>query len=98
MKMINAFLRLTLSKVQATVLLEWDNVYYEAKTSNVVATKSIVRLGLVQWQMHLYENLNELMQQVEYFVDAVSGYRCDFVLFPEFFNAPLMAKNNHLTD
>lgn len=30
------------------------------------------------------------------FVDAVSGYRSDFALFPEFFNAPLMADNNHL--
>jgi predicted amidohydrolase len=80
------------------VLLEWDNVYYEKKSDNVVANKSIVRLGLVQWQMRLYENLNELMQQVEYFVDAVSGYRADFALFPEFFNAPLMAKDNHLSE
>jgi len=38
------------------------------------------------------------MQQAEYFVDAVSGYRSDFALFPEFFNAPLMAENNHLTE
>ena len=38
------------------------------------------------------------MQQAKYFVDAVSGYRSDFALFPEFFNAPLMAENNHLTE
>lgn len=38
------------------------------------------------------------MRQVEYFVDAVSGYRCDFALFPEFFNAPLMAQDNHLSE
>jgi predicted amidohydrolase len=38
------------------------------------------------------------MQQVEYFIDAVSGYRSDFALFPEFFNAPLMAENNHLSE
>lgn len=80
------------------VLLEWDNVYYEKETSSVVAKKSIVRLGLVQWQMRLYKNLDELMQQVEYFVDAVSGYRADFALFPEFFNAPLMSEYNHLSE
>lgn len=80
------------------VLLEWGNVYYERETSNVVATKSIVRLGLVQWQMRLYKNLNELMQQAEFFVDAVSGYRADFALFPEFFNAPLMSEYNHLSE
>lgn len=80
------------------VLLQWDNVYYEKETSDVVAKKSIVRLGLVQWQMRLYKNLDELMQQVEYFVDAVSGYRADFALFPEFFNAPLMSEYNHLSE
>jgi hypothetical protein len=25
-----------------------------------------------------------------FFIDAVSGYECDFALFPEFFTAPLM--------
>jgi predicted amidohydrolase len=80
------------------VLLEWKNVYYE-KVSNQAATiKSIIRLGLVQWQMRLYKDLDELMQQAEFFVDAVSGYRSDFALFPEFFNAPLMSKYNHLSE
>jgi len=48
--------------------------------------------------MRPYKNLDELMEQVEYFVDAVAGYRSDFALFPEFFNAPLMAENNHLSE
>jgi predicted amidohydrolase/GNAT superfamily N-acetyltransferase len=80
------------------VLLEWDNVYYEKKTGKASKNKSIVRLGLIQWQMRLYRDFEELMQQAEYFVDAVSGYRADFALFPEFFNAPLMAAYNHLTE
>ena len=78
------------------VLLEWDNIYYEKQTQKAATMKKIVRLGLIQWQMRLYRNLNELMQQAEYFIDAVSDYRADFALFPEFFNAPLMAENNHL--
>ena len=48
--------------------------------------------------MRLYDSLEQLMQQAEFFVDAVSGYRADFALFPEFFNAPLMAENNHLSE
>jgi len=80
------------------VLLEWDNIYYEKKSKKVVSKKKAVRLGLIQWQMRLYKNLEELMQQAEYFVDAVSAYRSDFALFPEFFNAPLMADNNHLPE
>jgi predicted amidohydrolase len=47
--------------------------------------------------MRLYKDFDDLMQQAEFFIDAVSGYRCDFALFPELFNAPLMADNNHLT-
>ncbi|KAA3663128.1 MAG: GNAT family N-acetyltransferase [Calditrichaeota bacterium] len=80
------------------VLLEWDNVYYEKRSNKAGIKKIIVRLGLVQWQMRLYKNLDDLMQQVEYFVDAVSGYRSDFALFPEFFNAPLMSEYNHLSE
>lgn len=80
------------------VLLEWKNVYYEKKTNSAIRKKSIVRLGLIQWQMRLYKNFEELMQQAEFFVDAVSNYRADFALFPEFFNAPLMAPYNHLSE
>ena len=36
------------------------------------------------------------MNQVEYFVDAVSDYESDFILFPELFNAPLMGKFNNM--
>ncbi len=80
------------------VLLEWNNIFYEKPTDKVTANKTIVRLGLIQWQMRLYKDLDEVMQQVEYFVDAVSGYRSDFALFPEFFNAPLMSEYNHLSE
>jgi predicted amidohydrolase len=81
------------------VLLEWDNIYYEKEDlSSTVTIKKIVRLGLIQWQMRSYKNLDELLHQAEFFVDSVSGYRSDFALFPEFFNAPLMAENNHLTE
>jgi len=78
------------------VLLEWDNVYYEKETKTPATVKKVVRLGLVQWQMRTYRSFDELINQVEFFVDAVSGYRSDFALFPEFFMSPLMAENNHL--
>lgn len=80
------------------VLLEWDNIYYEPISVKTITSQNVIRLGLIQWQMRLYKNMDELMQQAEFFVDAVSGYRSDFALFPEFFHAPLMADNNHLTE
>ncbi len=80
------------------VLLEWNNIYYESQSSKPKTIKKVVRLGLIQWQMRAYNSFEDLMQQAEYFVDAVSGYRADFALFPEFFNAPLMADYNHLSE
>jgi len=80
------------------VLLEWDNIYYEKKVKKASTTKKVVRLGLIQWQMRTYKSLDDVLQQAEYFIDTVSGYRSDFALFPEFFNAPLMAENNHLSE
>lgn len=78
------------------VLLKWDNIYYEKPSKQAKDIKKVVRLGLVQWQMRPYKNINELMQQAEYFVDTLSEYKSDFALFPEFFNAPLMAQYNQL--
>ena len=75
-------------------LLQWDNIYYQPPTQEYISPKTTVRVGLVQWQMRTYKTLDDLFEQVEFFVDAVSDYKSDFVLFPEYFNAPLMAKFN----
>lgn len=87
----------TESKEFAT-LIEWNNIYYQEKEKLINVEKSIVRIGLVQWQMRLFPTFESLIDQVEFFIDAISGYRSDFVLFPEFFNAPLMAEFNHLEE
>ena len=97
-KILKGYLQGDEESNEYAVLLEWDNIYYEKPQLKATTIKKTVRLGLVQWQMRLYKNLDELMQQAEYFIDAVSGYRSDFALFPEFFMAPLMAENNHLSE
>ena len=97
-KILKGYLEGDEASNEFAVLLEWDNIYYEEPSENAAITKKVIRLGLIQWQMRPYKDFDDLMQQAEYFVDAVSGYRSDFALFPEFFNAPLMAGNNHLTE
>lgn len=84
--------------LEFATLLEWNNIYYEEKQKLRSATKSVVRLGLVQWQMRPTKVPETLYDQIEFFVDAVSGYQSDFILFPELFNAPLMAQYNHLSE
>lgn len=97
-KILKGYLEGDKASNEFAVLMEWDNIYYEKETTPDKTNKKVVRLGLIQWQMRPYNELEELLQQVEYFVDAVSGYRSDFALFPEFFNAPLMAENNHMKE
>lgn len=97
-KVLKGYLEGDNASGEYAVLLEWDNIYYEKPNKKVANNKKIIRLGLVQWQMRTYNNLKDVLDQVEFFVDAVSGYRCDFALFPEFFNAPLMAENNHMSE
>jgi predicted amidohydrolase/ribosomal protein S18 acetylase RimI-like enzyme len=74
-------------------LLEWINIYYEDKpiAATVGQAKEVVRIGAVQWQMRPVDSFADLMRQIEFFVDAVAGYKADFMLLPEFFGAPLMA-------
>jgi predicted amidohydrolase/ribosomal protein S18 acetylase RimI-like enzyme len=82
------------SKAYAT-LLEWINVYYDEEFDKLIGNpKSNVRIGIVQWQMRATKSLEDFFQQIEFFVDTVSGYKADCVLFPEFFNAPMMALTN----
>src|SRR5690606_19608324 len=78
-------------------LLEWINVYYDEEEKLIGGPKAVVRAGMVQWQMRQVNSIEDFLQQVEFFVDTVSGYNADFVVFPEFFNAPLMALYKDVT-
>ncbi|MCX2449979.1 bifunctional GNAT family N-acetyltransferase/carbon-nitrogen hydrolase family protein [Pedobacter sp. PLR] len=84
------------SKDYAT-LLEWNNIYYQGVDASARSAKTI-RIGLVQWQMRLFPDIDGFYEQVEFFVDAVSGYQSDFIMFPEFFNAPLLQPYNDLPE
>ncbi|TKC09264.1 carbon-nitrogen hydrolase family protein [Pedobacter frigoris] len=84
------------SKEFAT-LIEWNNIYYQGIDASARSAKTI-RLGLVQWQMRLFPDIEAFYEQVEFFVDAVSGYKSDFIMFPEFFNTPLLQPYNHLPE
>ena len=97
-KIIKGYLDGDEASREYAVLLKWHNIYYENPVLNAKHIKKVVRLGLVQWQMRPYKDLKTIVQQVEFFVDSLSAYNSDFALFPEFFNAPLMAEYNHLSE
>ncbi|WP_160136948.1 carbon-nitrogen hydrolase family protein [Chryseobacterium sp. c4a] len=78
------------------VLLQWNNIYY-SKNPNTMQD-SIIRLGLVQWQMRHFKDIDAFYEQVEFFVNVMGDYKSDFVLFPELFNTPLLAPFNNLSE
>lgn len=78
-------------------LIEWNNIYYQGIDASARSAKTI-RIGLVQWQMRLFPDMDTFYEQVEFFVDAVSGYKSDFIVFPELFNTPLLQPYNHLPE
>lgn len=72
-------------------LIEWENLAYDPRPAPIVgAAKTTVRIGAVQWQMRNVHSVDELLNQVEFFVDAVSDYKADFIVLPELFNIALM--------
>jgi predicted amidohydrolase/GNAT superfamily N-acetyltransferase len=77
----------------AATLLEWINIHYDQGADGARRRQS-VRVGTVQWQMRAAATFEDMMVQVEYFVDTIAGYKADFALFPEFFNFPLMVQFN----
>ncbi|MEZ4756871.1 MAG: bifunctional GNAT family N-acetyltransferase/carbon-nitrogen hydrolase family protein [Flavobacteriales bacterium] len=98
LKVMQGYLQGDTSSLEYATLLEWNNIYYDQRPKIAGRANEVVRLGLVQWQMRPMANLDALCDQVEFFVDAISSYQADFCLFPELFNAPLLAEFNDLDE
>ncbi len=97
-KILKNYLKDDSESMEYATLLEWNNIYYESDLKSNSPTKRITRLGLVQWQMRQFRDLQDFYDQVEFFVRTVSDYSSDFIMFPEFFNTPLMSPYNHLKE
>lgn len=95
-KVLKKYLPGDAESLEYATLLEWNNIDYEPRPEALFQRKTYVRIGIVQWQMRPYENLESIINQSEYFIDTVSDYQSDFILFPEFFAAPLLGAYNEL--
>ena len=96
-KILKQYLSGDASSLEYATLLEWNNIYYEEKPKALYGKKREVRIGVVQWQMRSADSIDAVIDQAEYFIDTVSDYQSDFILFPEFFNAPLLARFNEVS-
>lgn len=93
-KLLTGYLPVDADSKGFATLLEWVNLDYVEKTPSIGSPKTIIRLGVVQWQMRTLTSVEELLKHAEFFIDAVAGYQADFVLFPEYISAPLMGLFN----
>lgn len=59
-------------------------------------SKESVRIGVVQLDMKPTSGLAAFLSELQFFIRTVAGYQADFVVFPEYVNAALMAPHDHL--
>jgi len=72
----------------------WRNPYVDQINSmpqRSMRPKDWVRVATVQFQQRKVASFEEFVSNVEYFVDVVSDYKSDFVVFPELFTLQLLA-------
>jgi predicted amidohydrolase/ribosomal protein S18 acetylase RimI-like enzyme len=71
--------------------MEWLNLAFVPDHKRGLKPTQNVRVAAVQYEMRRIESFEEFERQVEFFVDAGSGYHTDFVLFPELFTLQLLS-------
>ena len=71
--------------------LEWTNLEFHEEKERQFFAALPVRICVVQYQMRPIRGFNDFAVQCEYFVDVASGYKSDFVLFPEIFTLQLLS-------
>jgi len=72
-------------------LLEWTNFNFKGELiKNQINYSPYVRVSAIQYQMRSIKGFDDFAQQCEYFVDAASDYKSDFVVFPEMLTMQLL--------
>lgn len=71
--------------------LEWSNLDYVADPRRRFLRVHNVRLAAVQYQMRTIKSVEEFEAQCEFFIDAASDYKSDFVVFPELMSTQMLS-------
>lgn len=90
-RIIPAYLRSDEESGGYATLLEWPNIGYLPKKGKKIVTSKKVRICAVQYMMREIDSFEDFAQQCGYFTDVASGYKSDFVLFPEIFTLQLLS-------
>jgi len=66
-----------------------------ATSRSITLPKKVVRVAAVQYQQRKVKSFEQFCDYVEYFIDVVSDYKADFVLFPELFTLQLLSLSDN---
>ena len=72
-------------------LLEWTNINYAPHPHKKNTYSRPVRITVIQYGMRKIESFEDFAKHCEYFVDVASGYKSDFILFPELLTTQLLS-------
>ena len=97
-RIIPSYLRSDEESGGNATLLEWSNIDYHPPKGKKILTSKKVRICAVQYQLRELDNFEDFAQQCEYFTDVASGYRSDFILYPEIFTLQLFQSFQGLVD
>ncbi len=89
-KLLRSYLEMDEDSAGYATHLEWVNLEYDEDATRKYLPTKTVRICVVQYQMREIKSFKDFARQCQYFVDVASGYKSDFVLFPEIFTNQLL--------
>jgi predicted amidohydrolase/ribosomal protein S18 acetylase RimI-like enzyme len=90
-RLIPGYLSIDTASKGYAAFLEWANLDYVPDPRQRFLPVAPVRVCVVQYQMRTVSSFDNFAEQVEYFLDAASEYKCDFIVFPEIFTTQLLS-------
>jgi predicted amidohydrolase/ribosomal protein S18 acetylase RimI-like enzyme len=90
-RLIPGYLSIDAASKGYAAFLEWANLDYVPDPRQRYMPVAPVRVCVVQYQMRSVNSFENFAQQVEYFLDATSDYKCDFIVFPEIFTTQILS-------
>lgn len=90
-RVIRAYLAGDAESEGFATLLEWVNLDYQPDPHRRMLPSRPARICVVQYGMRNIDSFQDFAKQCEYFVDVGSGYKADFVVFPEIFTVQMLS-------
>lgn len=90
-RVIRSYLSSDVESDGYATLLEWVNLDFRARSQRRLQPSRPARICVVQYGMRHVASFEEFAAQCAYFVDVGSGYKADFVVFPEIFTVQMLS-------